>query len=354
MVIQNFIFTHFTIFNLKGTVLTLTGCMFNNWVRIEAARGAMETSQTYIVRKRYKRYAAKNRITLRRITFAEKVYFNMEDTARQVVIHNCNVKKIELRLGSLTSATYIWVKVTNSVFTGNVDLLSAYRNTFILVELIGCMVERNLLINGQADEDENQDPAEVVVNLRRSSFRPEVQDRNLKNRKYLEMYDVKSVNIRDCKFSRFYVIISGRNAEKRKWSSDITLKKSRLSNTGLNCTKVSLEILRSRFTVSGESLVNWTSYYGNRFMAVDTTFKATKANEDLTVLEISRKNAVLENVQLLCPLKVTADLSNAEKYKLLCTTQCVHNEYKVRDNSWMQTRQMVHITYLVKHFFRIF
>ena len=318
MVIQNFIFQQFTIFNLKGTVMTFSGCTFNNYVRIEATRGAMETSQMYIVRKRYKQYAAKNKITLRRSTFTEKVYINIRDTARQVAIHNSKIKKIELRLGSLTSATYIWVKVSNSVFSGNFDLLSAYRNTFILVEFIGCSIERNLLIHGQADEDENQHSAEVAVNFRGSSVQGD------RKRTKLKIYEVKTVNIRDCKFSGVDIIV-----QKQKCCSDMTLKKNRLSNSLLNCTKVSVQIIRSRFKVSNDHAVIWRSHHRSRFSAVDTTFKGSVTDGPRTLLSISRKNAVLENVQLLCPLKVTADLNNDEKYELKCTTQCLHNEYKV-------------------------
>ena len=152
-------------------MVTPSGCTFNNYVRIEATRGVMETSQTYIIRKRYKQYAARNKIMLRRSKFTEKVYINMKDTARQVAIHNCKIKKMEMRLGSYFSATYIWVKVTNSVFSGKFDLLSAYKNTFVLVEFIGCNIENDLLIDAQADEDENEVPADAVVNLRRSSFK---------------------------------------------------------------------------------------------------------------------------------------------------------------------------------------
>ena len=59
---------------MKGTVMTLSGCTFNTYVRIEATRGVMETSQTYIVRKRYKQYAARNKIMLRRSKFRESLH----------------------------------------------------------------------------------------------------------------------------------------------------------------------------------------------------------------------------------------------------------------------------------------
>ena len=324
----------------------------------------METSQMYIVRKRYKEYAARNKVTLRRSKFTQKVYVNMKDTARQVAIHNCKIQKMELRLGSYSSATYIWVKATNSLFSGKFDLLSAYRNSFILVEFIGCSIEGNILIDAQADEDENEVPADAVVNFRRSSF-TSLSDRKWKNRNRedknnLRMYNITRVNIRGCKFSGVDIAIFGRDADKRRCCSDVTLKKSRLSNTRLLCRHVSLEIARSRFRVSGDSesmdihysddsMLNWVSSHGTRFTAVDATFNASNTQGSPELISVSRKNAVMENVQLLCPVKVTADLTNTTKYKLLCTTQCIHNEYKVRDITKTYFRQNIFRVYILKY-----
>ena len=145
------------------------------------------------------------------------------------------------------------------------------------------------------------------------------------------MYNITRVNIRGCKFSRVEITIVGRDAEKRRYCSDVTLKKSRLSNTRLFCRKVSLEIVGSKFRVSDDSMVYWTSYHCSRFTAVNATFNTSNAQGAQALLSVSRKNAVMENVQLLCPVKVTASLTEPTKYNLLCTTQCIHNEYKVRN-----------------------
>ena len=145
------------------------------------------------------------------------------------------------------------------------------------------------------------------------------------------MHNITRVNIRGCKFSRVEITIVGRDAEKRRCCSDVTLKKSRLSYTRLFCRKVSLEIVGSKFRVSDDSMMYWTSYHGSRFTAVNATFNTSNAQGAQALLSVSRKNAVMENVQLLCPVKVTASLTEPTKYNLLCTTQCIHNEYKVRN-----------------------
>ena len=126
------------------------------------------------------------------------------------------------------------------------------------------------------------------------------------------------------------------------------------------CRQVSLKIAHSRFRVPDdrytdpdESVLNWVGYHGTRFTVVDATFNASNAQGTRELISVSRKNAVMENVQLLCPVKVTADLTNTTKYKLLCTTQCIHNEYKVWDITQFspdRIKLIIIYSYLYSHF----
>ena len=191
------------------------------------------------------------------------------------------------------------------------------------------IIERSFLIDGQATEDQEEHPANVVVKLIGCSFK-KLDYSDGSNGYNIHMYEVSSVSIRDCRFTGNKMEISGRSRDISRCCSNVMIKKSKFRNSNVQCTRTSVNIVASQFTVTNmAAMVTWTGYHGSRFTAVDTTFIVTKGDEPRALLSVTRKNVAMENVQLLCPLKVTADLSDEEKYQLLCTTLCVHNEYKV-------------------------
>ena len=328
IVFQNIIFNQLTIFNLVGTEATFSYCIFNSWMTIQASRATMETNKMRMARKHFKQYMSKKKIILHQSIFIAKIYIHLKDITRQITIDNCEMKKIEFKIGQFASLTYIWVKVTNSIFHKHFDLFSAFRSTFIILDFVDCTIEKKLSINGQAALDDSEDPADIAV-----SFKTTVIIAG-----YITINTITSIDVIDCNISGKIMYISGRAVEKVKCCSTVNLENSRIIDTKLDCARVSLNIIDSTITISynffvsdsdDATLVTWTSYHGSRFKAIDSTFDARAADLPQTLLNISRKNVVLENVHMVCLVKVTADLHDNKTYRLLCSTQCAQNEYKV-------------------------
>ena len=260
MVIQNIVFETYTIFYLNGSVATFNGCHFNSWTVIEATRGAMETSQSITDENQLNPFVDQKEIVLQNNSFLEKVYINVEDTTRQVIISNCKIDKMELRLGIWTwSSTFVLVKATDSVFSGGIDILSGFSNNAILVEFITCICEDPLQIHGSP---------EVVLNFSNSSFKGQVFIQragsiSFINCLFLETVLIESAvnftftncsfregvklkgstsattaTITNCRFSKGKVIIIHR--------AKVSVKHSQLRNTLLNCSKVSIQIIDSQ------------------------------------------------------------------------------------------------------------
>ena len=280
-----------TSFDLVGTVATFSGCTFSSWAIIEVTSSSTEPVQR-ITDKAVKQYE----VTLRRSAFDGKVFIIAKNTTRHFTIYNCKMKKIELKLGQFASATYILVKVINSVFTEYFDLISAFRNTYVTSNFLGCTIERELSLNGQATRDPDEHPADVAVILKDTAIIME----NVK------INEITSVDVIDCDISGKIINITGRDVEETKCCSSVTFKNSRFTDIQISCKKASLSkllLLTQPFTL------------------VNTTFSASTSDGPHTLLSISRKNAVLENVQVLCPLKVTADLTDDKQFKLMCSVQ---------------------------------
>ena len=296
---------------------------------IEASRAPIETNKMHIARKHYKQYMPNNKIILHQSTFIAKVHIYLKDTTRQITIDNCEMKKIEFKVGHFASLTYIWVKVIKGIFYKYFDLSSAFRSTFIILDFVGCTIEKRLSIYGQAAlADGDEDPADIAVSFKTTVI---IAD-------YIIINDITSFDVIDCNISGKIMYITGRAVEKVKCCSTVNLENSRIIDIKLDCARVSLNIINSTITVSynffvsdsdDATLVTWTSYHGSRFKAIDSTFDGRAADWPQTLLNISRKNVVLENVHMVCLVKVTVDLNDNKTYRLLCSTQCAQNEYKV-------------------------
>ena len=221
VVIKNFVFTQFTIFNLKEIAITFSGCTFSNYLRIEASRGTMETKRI-IAEKGGMQHYAYNQLTLHQCQLTEKVYINTVDTSRQILIDNCELDALELNSKSRTPMTYFFeVKVSNSVFHEDFALISVSTKTIFIVQFIDCSIENSLLVAGSFLYHRNWEF--FVVNF---------------FKKLVMVPRAASIYITNCKFIRGYLGIRG--------TAMVSLRHSKLSNTSLSCSGVSLQIVDSR------------------------------------------------------------------------------------------------------------
>ena len=221
VVIKNFVFTQFTIFNLKEIAITFSGCTFSNYLRIEASRGTMETKKI-IAEKGGMQHYAYNQLTLHQCQLTEKVYINTVDTSRQILIDNCELDALELNSKSRTPMTYFFeVKVSNSVFHEDFALISVSTKTIFIVQFIDCSIENSLLVAGPFLYHRNWEF--FVVNF---------------FKKLVMVPRAASIYITNCKFIRGYLGIRG--------TAMVSLRHSKLSNTSLSCSGVSLQIVDSR------------------------------------------------------------------------------------------------------------
>ena len=396
MVIHNCVFEIYTIFYLNGSAATFNECLFLSWTVIETTEVTIETSQSIENGNHYN--PGQKGIVLQDSSFSNKVYINVDGTVRKVIIHNCGTSTIELRLGTWTrSLTYVWVKATDSVFSGEIDLLSGY-NSAILVEFIACICKNKFQIDGWSEVVMNFSDSTFketlfihtagIATFANCSFQEKILIQNAVNFTFTNSSFLKgvqlegststtTVTITNCRFSQGGVIIISKGR--------VSLKQSRLSNTLLDCSEISIQVIDSLFgnmkiyeagnvdiinsiggfvkiegkdtgkccsnvTVANSRLkhsgldckkvslnitdcivtkVIWDSYHGSRFTAVDTVIAASMKSEYVRLFSVTRNTSVFRDLRFICPLKLVEDKdTKAEKVMIHCDS-CEEDEYKV-------------------------
>ena len=207
-------------------------------------------------------HGAYRQLTLHECLLIEKVYINTVDTSMQIIIDNCELDTVELNSKSLISGSYyLRVKVTNSVFHDDFEIISDRRGAILMILFIDCSIGNSLMVVGRFSRHRNWDF--IVVNF---------------FKELVLVPRVSSIYITNCTFTKDYLVIRG--------EAIVSLKYSKLSNTTLNCSDVSLQVVDSSINEMNINKAGNVDIRGSTF---------TGSSVRITGNYWERSNAVLKN-----------------------------------------------------------
>ena len=158
-------------------------------------------------------------LTLLECLLIEKLYINTKDSSMQIIIDNCELDTVELNCESWISGSYyLRVKVTNSVFHEDFDIISDRRGAIFMVLFIDCSIGNSIMVVGRFSRHRNW--GFIAVNF---------------FKELVLVPRVSSIYITNCTFIKDYLVIRG--------EAIVSLKYNKLSNTTLNCSDVSLQVV---------------------------------------------------------------------------------------------------------------
>ena len=248
------------------------------------------------------------------------------------------MRKVEFLLGDWDHETFAWVVVIESTIEENFELISGYYDTFVIADFRNAKFNGTLSIDAHGNEAFGGDPAWVDVKMQKCSFlrndeeflnKVERDNKRGNANQEFTLNMIKSVNITKSQFQKVEMTIFGRKEEEAK----SVIQESKFWDTELHVFETSLVMTNSLFVIKHKTLVfhfHWKHGAQTKIKASNITLNASTIDieNEAAVMSVPKRNALLENIQIICPIKVHPPSPETYEYTMGCTSQCVHNEYK--------------------------